>query len=209
LDGGEEDEDEEEDGKRATGPAASVARSKHELGFEVRQAGRRKAMCTPLFHRRHAGGREGGREERRKGGKEDGPAHPLPWLHLQDLPPEEPVALVLSPETALEVVGVVSSCVNKLLVIASGGGKSALDMGSILWLADRRPVGRVFEVFGPVVNPFYVVRFNSDEELQALQVKAGVRVCVCVSMCVCECVWGVELAALMRCGATLPFWVWG
>lgn len=43
-----------------------------------------------------------------------------------------------------------------------------LNEGSILWLTEsRKPLGIVDEVFGPVKNPYYVVRFNSEDEVPA------------------------------------------
>lgn len=41
-----------------------------------------------------------------------------------------------------------------------------LDEGSILWLTEsRKPLGLIDEVFGPVKNPYYVVRYNSENEV--------------------------------------------
>ncbi|ONK68290.1 uncharacterized protein A4U43_C05F9710 [Asparagus officinalis] len=52
-------------------------------------------------------------------------------------------------------------------VIMEGSEKhSPLNEGSILWITETRlPLGRIDEVFGPVKNPFYVVRYNSDDEV--------------------------------------------
>lgn len=41
-----------------------------------------------------------------------------------------------------------------------------LNEGSIVWVTQTRsPLGLVDEVFGPVKNPFYLIRYNSDEEV--------------------------------------------
>lgn len=43
-----------------------------------------------------------------------------------------------------------------------------LNEGSILWISEsRKALGLVDEIFGPVKNPYYVVRYNSDKELPA------------------------------------------
>lgn len=41
-----------------------------------------------------------------------------------------------------------------------------LDEGSILWMTESRtPLGFIDEVFGPVRNPYYVVRYDSEDEV--------------------------------------------
>lgn len=43
-----------------------------------------------------------------------------------------------------------------------------LNEGSVLWLTQsRKPLGFVDEIFGPVKNPYYVVRYNSESEVPA------------------------------------------
>lgn len=43
-----------------------------------------------------------------------------------------------------------------------------LNEGSILWITiNRSPLGLVDEIFGPVINPFYVVRYNLESEVPA------------------------------------------
>ncbi|XP_042511528.1 H/ACA ribonucleoprotein complex non-core subunit NAF1-like [Macadamia integrifolia] len=43
-----------------------------------------------------------------------------------------------------------------------------LNEGSIIWITEARmPLGLVDEIFGPVKNPYYVVQYNSDEEVPA------------------------------------------
>lgn len=52
-------------------------------------------------------------------------------------------------------------------VIVEGSEKhNPLTEGSILWITESRsPLGLVDEIFGPVRNPYYVVRYNSDSEV--------------------------------------------
>lgn len=43
---------------------------------------------------------------------------------------------------------------------------SPLKEGSILWITETRsPLGLVDEIFGPVKNPYYIVRYNSEDEV--------------------------------------------
>lgn len=52
-------------------------------------------------------------------------------------------------------------------VIVEGSEKhTPLDDSSILWITKTRlPLGRVDEIFGPVENPYYIVRYNSESDI--------------------------------------------
>lgn len=54
-------------------------------------------------------------------------------------------------------------------VIVEGAEKhNPLNEGSILWITETRvPLGLIDEIFGPVKNPYYVVRYNSEKEVPA------------------------------------------
>ena len=54
------------------------------------------------------------------------------------------------------------------LVIRSDQG-STVDIESVLCLEDRKYVGRVEDVIGPVAAPFYVVRFNTEAEAKSFE----------------------------------------
>uniref|UniRef100_A0A6N2M2D0 H/ACA ribonucleoprotein complex non-core subunit NAF1 n=1 Tax=Salix viminalis TaxID=40686 RepID=A0A6N2M2D0_SALVM len=74
---------------------------------------------------------------------------------LQFLPPVPPVHASLELHHQMLPVGVVLS-------------HNPLNEGSILWITEKRsPLGLVDEIFGPVENPFYVVRYNSESEVPA------------------------------------------
>lgn len=53
----------------------------------------------------------------------------------------------------------------------------AYDIDTLLFL-DRgnKPLGRIFDVLGPVTEPFYAVRFNSYEQAMEAGVKPGTAV---------------------------------
>jgi len=87
-----------------------------------------------------------------------------------DLPPrtaheiEEPVEEVdvkIPPEAEIILVGEVlyHICGESTVVIQSLPTSTPLDEGSVLCLADRSLIGKVGEVFGPLSQPFYVVRW--------------------------------------------------
>jgi len=54
-------------------------------------------------------------------------------------------------------------------VIVEGSEKhNPLSEGSILWITEKRsPLGLVDEIFGPVKTPYYIVRYNSENEVPA------------------------------------------
>jgi len=55
-----------------------------------------------------------------------------------------------------------------------------LNEGSVLWLTEsRKPLGLVDEIFGPVKNPYYVVRYNSENDVPA-GIQGGTTLVSCV-----------------------------
>jgi H/ACA ribonucleoprotein complex non-core subunit NAF1 len=62
------------------------------------------------------------------------------------------------------------------LIVEGIEGQTALNEGSILWLTDKRlALGIIDELFGPVKKPFYLVRYNTSEEIPE-EAKEGVNV---------------------------------
>lgn len=62
-------------------------------------------------------------------------------------------------------------------VIVEGAEKhNPLNEGSILWITESRvPLGLIDEIFGPVKNPYYVVRYNSENEIPA-EIRVGTSI---------------------------------
>ncbi|XP_043719325.1 H/ACA ribonucleoprotein complex non-core subunit NAF1-like isoform X2 [Telopea speciosissima] len=90
---------------------------------------------------------------------------------LQILPPVPPVDVALEPHHQTLPVGVISSIMGTKVIVEGLEKHNPLNEGSILWITETRlPLGLVDEIFGPVKNPYYVVRYNSDKE-----VPAGIR----------------------------------
>ena len=53
----------------------------------------------------------------------------------------------------------------------------AIDVDSVLFLDNgKRAMGKIFDVFGPIQEPCYVVRFNSKEHIQERQINEGDKV---------------------------------
>ena len=76
----------------------------------------------------------------------------------------EPVCLELTNEEELSLVGeVISVVVNEnTIVIQSIHTESPLDEGSVLCTTDRKIIGKVSELFGPLSSPFYVVKCSPN-----------------------------------------------
>uniref|UniRef100_T1I364 H/ACA ribonucleoprotein complex non-core subunit NAF1 n=1 Tax=Rhodnius prolixus TaxID=13249 RepID=T1I364_RHOPR len=85
-------------------------------------------------------------------------------LNIKDLPPIEDLHISVKEEECIPF-GKVYSIVDTLLVIQSLPDKPALNLDSIFFRHNGEPIGRIFDVFGPVKRPFYSVRFNTNDEI--------------------------------------------
>ncbi|KAJ2556640.1 hypothetical protein EV175_001870 [Coemansia sp. RSA 1933] len=83
------------------------------------------------------------------------------------------------PETsALSELGVIQSVVESSVIIRahSSAERQVVDSGNIVALGNRRVLGLVFEVFGPVTQPMYTVRFPTSEDIDPLVCAEGTPV---------------------------------
>lgn len=93
-------------------------------------------------------------------------------LSIEDFGPVEYFEIQLEPNVKLERIGkVISKVDNKLVVIQSvkenpDQKPPTLDEETYLFDSNKKFIGKIFETFGPVVNPFYVVRFNSLNDIE-------------------------------------------
>ncbi|GAB2230174.1 hypothetical protein Drorol1_Dr00014431 [Drosera rotundifolia] len=84
----------------------------------------------------------------------------------KELPPVPPVTVSLMPFHQMLPVGVVSSIIGAQVVLEGKEKHNPLGEGSILWITEARsPLGVIDEIFGPVKNPYYIVRYNSESEV--------------------------------------------
>ncbi|KAK2542802.1 Naf1 [Columba livia] len=88
-------------------------------------------------------------------------------LPIDELPPVEDLAIILPDNVELKLFGTVSSIIENLVIIESMRGLPPINEDSIIFKEDRQAAGKIFEVFGPVLHPFYVLRFNSSEHIIA------------------------------------------
>ena len=104
-------------------------------------------------------------------------------LGLSDLPDVEDLDLKVK-KCECQAIGLVSSLVDRLLVIESLPDLPALDLESVLFARgddeaqgdDVKAIGRVFDVIGPVTRPYYCVRFNSEEHIQSKNLRKGQQI---------------------------------
>ncbi|KAJ1410713.1 Translation protein, beta-barrel domain superfamily [Sesbania bispinosa] len=93
----------------------------------------------------------------------------LPWI--------PPVNVTLGPHHQMLPVGVVMSILDAQVIVEGVEKHDPLNEGSILWMTENRtPLGLIDEIFGPVKNPYYIVRYNSEKE-----VPEGIRVGTLIS----------------------------
>ena len=108
--------------------------------------------------------------------------HPHTPHEIISLPPVSPITVQLSPSDTIEPLGAIHQCMDNLIVIRSNAigdvslvdptsleaGPPALEEGSLVCLSDRTVLGEVHEVFGPVREPYYSIRFNSSSDIPAM-----------------------------------------
>ncbi|XP_039179867.1 H/ACA ribonucleoprotein complex non-core subunit NAF1 isoform X1 [Crotalus tigris] len=98
-------------------------------------------------------------------------------LTKQDPLPVEDVMIILPESVKLMPFGKVSSIIEHLVIIESEKGLPPVNENTVLFKEDRHSLGKIFEIFGPVSHPFYVVQFNSPEHIQSKDIKIKDAVC--------------------------------
>ncbi|KAG8226084.1 hypothetical protein J437_LFUL006391 [Ladona fulva] len=97
-------------------------------------------------------------------------------IQLTDLPPIEDLNICVPEEECIKI-GEISSIVGELAVIQALPNTPALDIDSVLFLDHgKTTLGKIFDVLGPVKEPFYTVRFNSEHHARERGVTVGVDV---------------------------------
>ncbi|TRY62573.1 hypothetical protein TCAL_00478 [Tigriopus californicus] len=103
-----------------------------------------------------------------------GPAQPLKTkkekLHV-DLPPIEDLQISVPAQECVQL-GTIITTVDDLVVVKAFPSTPAIDIDSVLFLeGGTQALGKVFDVFGPVSQPFYSVRFNSGDHIKEKAIK--------------------------------------
>ncbi|NXG03402.1 NAF1 protein, partial [Sakesphorus luctuosus] len=87
-------------------------------------------------------------------------------LPIDELPPVEDLSIILPDDVELKLFGTVSSIIEQLVIIESLKGLPPVNEESVIFKENRQAAGKIFEIFGPVLHPFYVLRFNSSEHIK-------------------------------------------
>ncbi|KAF0927103.1 hypothetical protein E2562_029860 [Oryza meyeriana var. granulata] len=108
---------------------------------------------------------------------EEAPKGPIKSKHEAEvLPPVPKIEVQLEPHHQTLPVGAISAIMGERVIVEGSVQHNPLNEGSILWITESRtPLGIVDELFGPVKNPYYLVRYNSAGEVPA-EISAGTAV---------------------------------
>ncbi|XP_045584860.2 uncharacterized protein [Procambarus clarkii] len=94
-------------------------------------------------------------------------------LLIEDLPPIDDLHISV-PEEKAKPIGLILNIVEQQVVVAAFTNIPPIDLDTVLFLDHgQRTLGHVFDVFGPVQEPFYVVRFNSAEHVKDQKIEKG------------------------------------
>ncbi|XP_078040476.1 uncharacterized protein LOC144471830 [Augochlora pura] len=98
---------------------------------------------------------------------------------LDDLPPIEDLKISV-PEVLCDPLGEVAWIVEPLVIVQPRAEKPTLNLDTVLFVEKgKRALGKIFDVFGQVKEPYYCVRFNSPEHIRECDVKVGMTVYYC------------------------------
>ncbi|XP_078533133.1 H/ACA ribonucleoprotein complex non-core subunit NAF1 [Lissotriton helveticus] len=99
------------------------------------------------------------------------PVTPKEVLHLNELPAVDDLNITLPDNVEMKPFGVVTSIVDQLVIFESLFNQPVLSEGSVIFKANRSSAGKIFDIFGPIPRPSYLLRFNSEEHIAAHGVK--------------------------------------
>ncbi|KAJ3219603.1 hypothetical protein HDU67_000091 [Dinochytrium kinnereticum] len=96
---------------------------------------------------------------------------------LDVLPPVNVVDVQIPPDAEIKEMGTIMAHVDNQIIIlsATDGEKQVLGEDTVIFTQDRSIVGPIFEIFGPVLQPLYSVRFNSSSDIDPVKHKIGER----------------------------------
>ncbi|KAK0159545.1 hypothetical protein PV327_010948 [Microctonus hyperodae] len=98
---------------------------------------------------------------------------------FDDLPPIEDLQISV-PQILCDPVGEVGWIVDQMVVVTPKPLKPTLNIDTVLFIErGERVLGRIFDVFGPVSEPHYCIRFNNSEHIKNNKIQVGMTVYYC------------------------------
>lgn len=93
-------------------------------------------------------------------------------LGITDLLPIQDLTITVPKEECIPV-GKIFNIIEELVIVKAARGTPALDFDTVLFLdRGQNTLGHVFDIFGQVTEPMYMVRFNSPQHI----IDKGVKV---------------------------------
>ncbi|KAK1175033.1 H/ACA ribonucleoprotein complex non-core subunit NAF1-like isoform X1 [Acipenser oxyrinchus oxyrinchus] len=89
----------------------------------------------------------------------------------EELPSVEDETIILPEDVEIKQIGFVSSIIEQLVIIESLKDTPPLKDESVVFNEGRLAIGKIFEIFGPVFHPYYVLRFNSHQHIAEKDIK--------------------------------------
>ncbi|XP_078039499.1 uncharacterized protein LOC144471388 [Augochlora pura] len=84
------------------------------------------------------------------------------------------------PEVLCDPVGKIAWMVEQLVIVQPKPEKPTLDLDTVLFVdKGKKALGKIFDVFGHVSEPYYCVRFNDVEHIRKREIKVGMTVYYC------------------------------
>lgn len=99
---------------------------------------------------------------------------------MEILPPVDPLPFFRVPDYhQLIQVGHVHNIIDSTITVKSdfvSDQNLPLDHDSLLFYGDRTAIGKIFDTFGPIQEPFYTIRFNSSDDIDNERAVIGAAV---------------------------------
>ncbi|KAK3687414.1 Gar1/Naf1 RNA binding region-domain-containing protein [Podospora appendiculata] len=138
------------------------------------------------------------------GETKSGKVNAAPLRTKNEMPEEaQPIPdITITPEMEIQPLGVVSNVVelNVVIVSKTPGEVQVLDLDSVLCKADRTIIGVLADTMGTVRNPFYIVAFRTEQDIQDLGLVKGTEIFYSVDHA--KYVFTQELKKMKGCDAS-------
>ncbi|KYM95472.1 PREDICTED: H/ACA ribonucleoprotein complex non-core subunit NAF1 [Cyphomyrmex costatus] len=120
---------------------------------------------------------------------------------LDNLPPIEDLKISV-PEVLCNSFGKIENIVEQLVIVKPNPGEPTLNLDTVLFVnKGTKALGKIFDVFGSVNEPYYCVRFNGAKHIEDNDIKVGMQVYYCPNSEYTSLVFLHELTKIKACDA--------